>query len=590
MAPTHVRRDVDDDSGPPPEVSVTTLPPAAPDLDLDTALNELRAGARAWQGRPLAERARLLHDVARAALETSRAWVEAACRAKGLRSDDALTGEEWLSGPYPVAMNAASLAHTLERLSAGQSPVEASNLTVDQGRTVVKVFPSTIWDRLLLSGFSAEVRLQQGVTPEEVHRRAGLGQLGPATLPGTSVVLGAGNITSIAVLDALYELVAHNRVVIVKLNPVLEEMLEPTRAVLRPLIDVGAVRVVSGGSDVGAHLVDHPLVDHVHITGSSSSHDAIVFGEGTTGEERRRRGEPRLGKSITSELGGVSPTIVVPDRWSSRDIAFQAEHIATQRLHNGGYNCIAAQVVVLPRSWDRREEFLAALRRELDRAPARLDYYPGSAGRVAAAREAHPGAEMRDHGRVLVPRLRADAAAAAFATEYFAPVLAVVEVDGSGVDYLEAAATFVNDGLAGTLGANVLVHPRARRRYGRAFDSFLASLRYGTVAVNAWTAFGYLTAAAPWGGYPGATLTDVQSGLGVVHNALLLPDTEQTVVTGPFRPFPRSLATGQPSLTPKPAWFVRNRTGARTGELLVAFVGQPSWRKLPSLFLSALRG
>ncbi|CAB4753634.1 unannotated protein [freshwater metagenome] len=559
-------------------------------VGLDGALERLRAGAAAWQRLPLEDRATLSHRVAEAAVAHSSSWVAAACRAKGLPEQSALAGEEWLSGPYSVAMNAATLAHSLEALAAGRSPIEASAVREVGGRTVADVFPTSIWDRLLLSGFSARVHFQAGNTPGDVLRGAGLAQLEPTARPGTSVVLGAGNITSIAVLDTLYEVFAHNRVVILKLNPVMDQMLEPTRAVLAPLIEAGAVHVVSGGTDVGGYLVNHEMVDHVHITGSSQSHDAIVFGPGAAGEERRRAGKPLLRKSITSELGGVSPTIVVPDGWSSRDVRYQAEHIATQRLHNGGYNCIATQVVVIPAHWPRREEFLRALREEIDRAPRRRDYYPGSKDRVAQARQHHGKAETRDHGRVLIPGLRPGDVAAVFSTEYFSPVLAVVEIERSGRDYLHAAAQFVNDELVGTLGANVLVHPRRRKQYGEAFEQFLGSLRYGTVAVNAWTAVGYLTATAPWGGFPGADLTAVGSGIGVVHNALLLPNTEQTIVTGPFRPFPRSYGTGEWTLTPKPAWFVRNRTGARTAELLIGFVAAPGWRKLPRLFASALRG
>ena len=40
----------------------------------------------------------------------------------------------------------------------------------------------------------------------------------------------------------------------------------------------------------------------------------------------------------------------------------------------------------------------------------------------------------------------------------------------------------------------------------------IADLRYGTIAVNAWTGDGHLTATAPWGAYPGRTFNDVQSG------------------------------------------------------------------------------
>ncbi|MEN8675269.1 aldehyde dehydrogenase family protein [Nocardioides sp.] len=559
--------------------------------DLEAALTELSAGVEKWPAVSLEQRAALLHQVAVAASTTAPDWVAAACRAKQLDSSSSLVGEEWLSGPYPVAMNAATLSHTLSSLASGSAPITPGELGAGPGgRTTVDIFPASIWDRLLLSGFSAKVWMQPGVTPADVLDRAGLAQLDPTRSGGISVVLGAGNITSIAVLDTLYEVVAHNRAVILKLNPVMAEMLPSAVRVLNPLIQAGMVRVVTGGTDVGRALVEHESVTHVHITGSAQSHDAIVFGRGDKGDARRASGKPLLTKTISSELGGVSPTIVVPGRWSKRDLRFQAEHAATQRLHNGGYNCIASQVLVVPAEWDQKDAFLAALRAEIDGAPSRPAYYPGSDSRMAEARSTHASAESRANGRLLLPGLTPGSGAAVFRTEYFSPVLAVVEVPGSGTDYLRAAASFANEQLVGTLGANVIVHPRRRKALGADFESFLESLRFGTIGVNAWTAVGYLTAAAPWGGFPGATLTDVESGIGVVHNALLLDDTERTVVDGPFRPFPRSVLTGQPTITPKPAWFVRNRTAARTAELLVRFVAAPGWRKLPRLFASALRG
>ena len=73
-----------------------------------------------------------------------------------------------------------------------------------------------------------------------------------------------------------------------------------------------------------------------------------------------------------AELGGVSPIIVVPGRWSAADLRFQAEHIATMRLHNAGHNCIAGQVVILSADWPQRNAFLKELRRALAAAPARL--------------------------------------------------------------------------------------------------------------------------------------------------------------------------------------------------------------------------
>lgn len=88
--------------------------------------------------------------------------------------------------------------------------------------------------------------MQPGVTEDDVLDEVGLAQLHPDDSGGVSVLLGVGNVISIGPLDCLYELVAHNRLAILKLNPVLDEMLEVTRAVLAPHVQLGAAHVVVG--------------------------------------------------------------------------------------------------------------------------------------------------------------------------------------------------------------------------------------------------------------------------------------------------------------------------------------------------------
>lgn len=232
------------------------------------------------------------------------------------------------------------------------------------------MLPASVFDHLLLSGFSAQVWLQPGVDRDRAVAAAGLAQRDPGRTQGIGVVLGAGNIFSIAPLDTLYELIAHNRVVALKLNPITDPLRPVLTDVLAPLIDLGAVRILTGGADVGDYLVRHPSVSHVHMTGSAATHDAIVFGTGADGAERKAANRPQLTTPMTSELGGVSPTIVLPGQWSDADIDFQAQHVVTQRLHNNGYNCVAAQAIVVSARWPQREQFLTAVRRLLDAAPA----------------------------------------------------------------------------------------------------------------------------------------------------------------------------------------------------------------------------
>ncbi len=560
---------------------------------VDAALADLAQGETTWGRLSLAERRALLERMHALTSTHAQEWVNAAISIKGLDPSSSLVGEEWLSGPYSFLGGLATVAHSLAALEAGKSPLaDAKFGTAPGGRTTVSVLPLNNFERLLLSGFSAEVWLEPGIDGATAQRTAGLAQLDPTRTAGIGVVLGAGNITSIAPLDALYELIAFNRVVALKLNPIMDPLMPVFEKVLAPLVEIGALRLLSGGADVGTYLVNHDRVDHVHMTGSSITHDAIVFGRGADGIARKAANDPILTKEISSELGGVSPTIVLPGQWSRADILFQAEHVATQRLHNSGYNCVASQVVVLSSEWKQRDEFIAALRAALDRAPGRTPYYPGSDQRVSDATAYYPAAERLGDGggRVLITDLNPGEYAPLLRTEYFAPVMGVIELPYSGAEFAAKATQTANEDFAGTLGINIIGTPSTIKELGGKFDTMLAELRYGTIAVNAWTALGFLTAAATWGAYPGHTIDDVQSGIGIVHNALLIDGAERTVVRGPFRPLSRSLINGEMSISPKPPWFVTNKTAASTGKLLTAFAGAPSWTKLPAIFASAIRG
>lgn len=557
---------------------------------VDTAIAALRIGEKTWAATDLAQRRRLLEQLHAATAAHAQEWVDIAARIKGLAADSPLLGEEWVSGPYSLLTATTALAESVRALENGRSPIDGYPIrSAPGGRVAVDVFPHGLFDRLLLNGFRAEVWSRPGVGARTLRAQAGLGQRTPGDTGGIGAVLGAGNIFSIAPLDVLYQLFADNRVVALKLNPITDPLLPVLERIFAPAIERGLVRILTGGADVGAALVNHPAVTAVHMTGSAATHDAIVWGTGRAGAQRKASGKPLLDKPISSELGGVSPTIVVPGRWSNADLRFQAEHLATQRLHNNGYNCVAAQVAVISAEWPQKQRFLDELRAAIERAPQRADYYPGSQDRVAAARTTYPQAQAIGP-RTLIEGLAPTRGEPALHTEYFAPVLGVIEIPGAAADFLAEAVRVCNDEFEGTLGINLIAHPRTIRLLGSEFDTAVATLRYGTVAVNAWTGLGYLTARATWGAFPGHTLDDIQSGIGVVHNALLIPEPERTVVYGPFRPAPRSIAHGEFTLSPKPPWFVTNRTGATTLRRLTGFAAKPGFASLPGIFASALRG
>lgn len=565
---------------------------------LDADITDLRAGSRTWAALTLGQRVTLLRAVRSSVAATMDDWAETAADSKGLPRGHRLRGEEWLSGPYAVLGAIDAYADTLSKLAEGRSALDGIRTSrAPGGRVRADAFPLTGPDRLLLAGFTGEVWLQPGITPATARHRAGLAQLTSEESGGVGLVLGAGNVTSIPVLDALYELLAFNRVALLKVNPTQDALVPIFQRALAPLIEPGLVRIVRGGAAVGAYLTAHPGFDHVHITGSAATFDTIVWGpqsgpKAAASRRRRREDRPQLKKPITAELGGVSPIIIVPGDWSDADITFHAEHVATMRLQNSGHNCLAGQVVILSSDWPQREQFLTALRRAYASAPERPTWYPGSAARMQQAAEAYPDAlQLAD--RLLIEIGAGDDATAVETTEYFAPVLGTVTVPGLGQKFFDNAVAHANDALVGTLGANVLIDPATEKAMGTGFERTLTELRYGSIAINSWSALGFITPTVTWGAFPGNTIQDVGSGIGIVHNALLLDGVERSVMRGPFRPLPRSLPVlnggGRFTILPKPPWFASSRTGTEVSAGLTRFRANGGILGLLRTLLAALR-
>ncbi len=565
----------------------------------DEAVAALGARKDAWARLPIGRKIGYLERARERTVQVAPRWVAAAVAAKGLAPTSPTAGEEWLSGPWVLfALN--RLIETLRAVEREGTPhlERGAVCTRPDGQVVVKVFPRSLFDRLLVNGVSAEVWMQPGVTPATL--RETMAVFYQRTEPAGSVclVLGAGNIASIPPLDVLYKLYAEGQVCLLKMNPVNAYLGPFFERIFDALIADGYLRVVYGGAEAGAALCAHAGVDTIHVTGSYRTHDAIVFGGGDEGAARKGRNEPLLDKPISSELGNVSPTIVVPEPWSAADLRYQAEHIATQKMHNAGFNCIAAQVLVLPAEWEQTPALLESLRAVLRGTPPRAPYYPGAAQRQRLFAAQHPEAELFDRPepggvpRTLIAGLSPWANdEICFRDEAFGSVLAQTALPGrDAAAFLRAAVSFCNEKLWGTLGANIIVHPRTARALGAELEQAIADLRYGCVGINAWTGVGFLLAPASWGAFPGHTPDDIQSGSGVVHNSLLFDRPQKSVVRAPFYPFPRGLWHGQRALLPKPPWFITNRRGRALGQRLTAFEAAPGFRHLPGIFFDALRG
>ncbi len=567
--------------------------------ELDAKIARLQVRKDDWARLPLEEKIHHLGEMRRRTGRVAREWVEAAAQAKGIPLDSPLVGEEWAGGPWALLHGINRYVETLVALSRGDDLLDYTGpvRTRDDGQVVVQVYPLNLYERLLMHGVRAEVWMQRDVTLDNLREQMASFYRQSTPRGRVTLVLGAGNVASITPMDVLHQLVAEGSVALVKMNPVNDYLGPFFEEIFATLRAYGFVEFVYGGADVGQYLVHHEGIEAVHMTGSARTFDAIVWGPGQEGQRRREQGRPLLDKPITAELGNVTPTIVVPGPWDEADLRFQAEHIATQKLQNCGFNCIAAQVLVTPRAWPLTERLLFHLRTVMRAVPQREAYYPGAEERQAQATRHGGRVELLDEPwscrvpRTLVTDVDPESDSPFFREEVFGPILVQTGLPGDDpATFLRHAVRFVNERLHGTLGANLIVHPRTARRFRRELDQALAELRYGSIGVNIWVGAGFLLSQTPWGAYPGHTLADVQSGIGMVHNTFLFDRPEKSVVYGNFYPFPRNLRHGQFQLLPKPPWFITHRFNHGVGWRMAAFAENPGWIHLPGIFIDALRG
>jgi acyl-CoA reductase-like NAD-dependent aldehyde dehydrogenase len=559
-------------------------PTSRPALDQAVAVvsEQRRAFARLAAG----EKAHLLRSMLPLLDEVARPWVEAGCRVKRLPLGQPLEGEEWLGGPLPTGRNLRLLAESLEAVARqGQPPTGRGLRTRPDGRVEVEVFPTSGWDANLYRGLHARVLMLPGVDERATRERQASFYKRRDPEGKVSLVLGAGNVSSIPIMDVLAKMFIDGHVCVLKMNPVNEWVGPFLERVMQSLVDRNFVRVVYGGGEVGEYLCQHPGVEDLHITGSDKTHDRIIWGPPGEQERRKRAHDPLLQKPITSELGNVSPVAVVPGRYTEAELAFQARNIVSMMANNASFNCNAAKMLVTARGWPQRDRFLELVRQGLAATPARFAYYPGAQDRFAAltaGRTVESFGEASDGKLPWTLISQVDAARAdepLFTTEPFCSILSHTEVgDTDPARFLETVTSFCNDRLWGTLNAALVIDPRTEEAVAPALDRAILELRYGTVTVNVWPAVTYGTVSPPWGGHPSATVENIQSGLGWVHNSYMLEGMEKTVMRAPI------------TMWPKPVWFFDNQATHLIGEKITRFELSPGALKLPGLTAAALRG
>jgi len=529
-------------------------------MPLDTPLEEVAAGidsvaakAKEWAGLPAAQK----RDLFAQCLENCRLEadnvVAAASASRGYDQNNPqhghLVGDSCKLSMLVLAGWIRGGVDLMDALARTGKPPQASNIEKrPDGSTRATVFPSKCMDKLVGdTGCMMACPLGKGGSFDVVLRGPAK-QFNPLEIPASVTgILGAGN-TDIP-NDIIDPMCKDNSVVVYKSNPVMARGAEVKRRIFKPLIDGGYLYMCHGGLEQGKMIVDSPKVEKLGCTGSVQTHDKIVWGNQ---DKTDPNVQPLVTKPFLSELGSVNPYIVVPGNWSAHEIEHQAHCLIAYKMINNGHICASPQVIITCKNWPQREAFLEAVRKEVKNWPAYRMFYPG----VRKSYEEHKAAlgggsdvtiqqsslGFGDAESPLLfktgvsPDVGADGPPMAWKNEAFCPILTEVPLDTEATfdAFLPAAVDFAHNRLWGSLTCSIVVDDTTKARNQVALDTILDGMRFGTVGVNMPASLANAFPVLCWGGFPGHTARDVQSGIGFLGNFCCYENAEKTIMQNRF--------------------------------------------------------
>ena len=344
-------------------------------LDIDRFITTLRTKSKEFNSISNVQLASMLEETISNIKEVAFFWATICSDNKGTTKTPA-EGEEWLGGPFASVL---ATQYYIKSLTNDDDLVEKKYNSEENS---YKVFPNNFTERITFPFIDAKVIFNKSMSFEDINKYRGFSKRYDID-PSITLVLGAGNFSSIPYLDVLYHLITRKSVILLKLNPVNEYLKPVFEKVFQSFIERGYIIVTTGNIDESKYMANHPGINHIHLTGSDKTFEDIVYGRELTDKERKSKSLSKINnKPITSELGNVTPIIIHPGKWSTSDIKYQARKIVTAKLNNNGFNCIAAQVVVLPDGWGQTETLIKFVKHYMSKAKERKAYYPESIERL----------------------------------------------------------------------------------------------------------------------------------------------------------------------------------------------------------------
>jgi acyl-CoA reductase-like NAD-dependent aldehyde dehydrogenase len=504
--------------------------------ELEQILSRLTAAAASFAVLSADARSDLARSTACRVADVAERWIDAAVALKGGGGSvpQAVAAEETATGPIATLRLLLITARAWREIGQTGVPrvkrLEIQHASGPGSFVALDVLPEPgLFDGTIFQGTSGIVRC---VDPGGLDAFRASWRREAESRPrsgGVAVVLGAGNVTGLGPADAIDQIFGHGRGVLLKLHPLHAPLRRVVEDALAPLIEAGLLAIVVGDAEFARVAVAAPAVTHVHLTGGQATFDAIVWGPAGP----RPNAEPVLGKAITCELGNVTPWCVVPGRYTPRQLRFQAELVAGSIANNSSFNCIATKCVVTCRGWPQREEFLRLVAGRLGSLVPRPAWFPGA----AAAWEDATGLRIPADGSLpwtFLTGCDPDRDRRLLAREWFVPVATEVPLDAGDIEVFCCRAAEFSHSLPGSLAASVTIPGSLSAADAARTNLFVEHLRYGVVAVNTWSAIAYTLGSVPWGGYPGATLLEPASGIGRVHDPLLLPLVHNAILRAPL--------------------------------------------------------
>ena len=397
---------------------------------------------------------------------------------------------------------------------------------------------------------------------------------------GITLILGAGNVSSIPLLDTIFDMVVNRHCILLKLNPVNEYLKPVFEKVFEGFISKGYMIVSTGDINVSSYMTNHSGVTNMHLTGSDKTYENIVYGKTLNEKDKGKKTLPKKNKKpFTTELGNVTPFIIHPGKWTSTEIRYQARKIVTAKLNNNGFNCIAAQVIVLPKNWKHTEKLVNAIKQQLALEKDRYTYYPNS-GETLQQLKKDKNINQENDLTCATPHLTKDLELNDFYenNEVWSSTLFFKYLDHDGdTDFVHKAISYVNEKVWGNLGVAVLIKNHDNKKNKATTKNYVDNLKYGTIAINEWPALGFIIPTMPWGGYPGNKDSNIQSGQGYVHNAYFFESPLKGVLYSKFK---------LPLIDP--VWFTSNNKGPKVFKNLTYYQIENSKINLLKLIFSTL--